>query len=169
MIGEATYIACRHKQQLLPSTKHELPAWIYVRGKVRFKSICCLEGIECGLHFHIYSEFRHTSKNFEGGLQKTIFEKNTVLWKKGVNMGVWRCTTIFCTLSHDQLRVCDICNPTQTHEIYHLYPRSFRVSQLLSPIRLKCSFLVSVFECCWSLGRFNLRAQVGAKAWANEL
>jgi hypothetical protein len=24
--------------------------------------------------------------------------------------------TIFCTLCHDQLRVCDICNPTQTHE-----------------------------------------------------
>jgi hypothetical protein len=47
MIGEATYIACRHKQQLLPSTKQELPAWIYVRGKVQFKSMCCLEGIEC--------------------------------------------------------------------------------------------------------------------------
>ena len=49
MIGEATYIACRHKQQLLPSTKQELPAWIYVRGKVQFKSMCCLEGIECNL------------------------------------------------------------------------------------------------------------------------
>ena len=49
MIGEATYIACRHKQQLLPSTKQELPAWIYVRGKVQFKSMCCLEGIECVL------------------------------------------------------------------------------------------------------------------------
>jgi hypothetical protein len=47
MIGEATYIACRHKQQLLPSTKQELPSWIYVRGKVQFKSMCCLEGIEC--------------------------------------------------------------------------------------------------------------------------
>jgi hypothetical protein len=47
MIGVATHIACRHKQQLLPSTKHELPAWIYVRGKVQFKSMCCLEGIEC--------------------------------------------------------------------------------------------------------------------------
>jgi hypothetical protein len=50
MIGEATYIACRHKQQLLPSTKQELPAWIYVRGKVQFKSMCCLEGIECIMH-----------------------------------------------------------------------------------------------------------------------
>jgi hypothetical protein len=50
MIGEATYIACRHKQQLLPSTKQELPAWIYVRGKVQFKSMCCLEGIECTRH-----------------------------------------------------------------------------------------------------------------------
>jgi len=49
MIGEATYIACRRKQQLLPSTKQELPAWIYVRGKVQFKSMCCLEGIECTL------------------------------------------------------------------------------------------------------------------------
>ena len=47
MIGEATYIACRCKQQLLPSTKQELPTWIYVRGKVQFKSMCCLEGIEC--------------------------------------------------------------------------------------------------------------------------
>ena len=47
MIGEATYIACRHKQQLLPSTKQELPAWIYVRGKVQFESMCCLQGIEC--------------------------------------------------------------------------------------------------------------------------
>jgi hypothetical protein len=47
MIGEATYIACKHKQQLLPSTKQELPAWIYVHGKVQFKSMCCLEGIEC--------------------------------------------------------------------------------------------------------------------------
>ncbi len=53
MIGEATYIACRHKQQLLPSTKQELPSWIYVRGKVQFKSMCCLEGIECIL----YAEF----------------------------------------------------------------------------------------------------------------
>jgi hypothetical protein len=34
-------------QQLLPSTKRELPAWIYVRGKMQFKSMCCLEGIEC--------------------------------------------------------------------------------------------------------------------------
>jgi hypothetical protein len=47
MIGVATHIACRHKQQLLPSTKQELPSWIYVRGKVQFKSMCCLEGIEC--------------------------------------------------------------------------------------------------------------------------
>ncbi len=47
MIGEATYVACRHKQQLLPSTKQELPAWIYVRGKVQFESMCCLQGIEC--------------------------------------------------------------------------------------------------------------------------
>jgi hypothetical protein len=51
MIGEATYIACRHKQQLLPSSKQKLPAWIYVRGKVQFKSMCCLEGIECGQKF----------------------------------------------------------------------------------------------------------------------
>ncbi len=49
MIGETTYIACQHKQQLLPSTKQELPAWIYVGGKVQFKSMCCLEGIECSL------------------------------------------------------------------------------------------------------------------------
>ena len=55
MIGEATYIACRNKQQLLPSTKQELPAWIYVRGKVQFKSMCCLEGIECGCKV-IYEE-----------------------------------------------------------------------------------------------------------------
>jgi hypothetical protein len=47
MTGEATYIACRRKQQLSPSTKQELPAWIYVCGKVQFKSMCCLEGIEC--------------------------------------------------------------------------------------------------------------------------
>ncbi len=39
-----------------------------------------------GLHYHIYSEFRHNSKNFEGGLPKNILQKNTVLWKKGVEI-----------------------------------------------------------------------------------
>ncbi len=51
MIRETTNIAYWNKQQLLPSTKRELIAWIYVRGKVQFKSMCCLEGIECGLTF----------------------------------------------------------------------------------------------------------------------
>jgi hypothetical protein len=58
MIGEATYIACRRKQQLLPSTKQELPAWIYVRGKVQFKSMCCLEGIECEGRSYTCTEVR---------------------------------------------------------------------------------------------------------------
>jgi hypothetical protein len=31
-----------------------------------------------GLQTHIYSDFRQTSKNFEGGLPKHILEKNTV-------------------------------------------------------------------------------------------
>ncbi len=31
-----------------------------------------------GNHHFISSEFRHTSKNFEGGLPKHILEKNTV-------------------------------------------------------------------------------------------
>jgi hypothetical protein len=34
----------------------------------------------------MYSEFRHTSKNFEGGLPRHILEKNTVLWKKAVEI-----------------------------------------------------------------------------------
>jgi hypothetical protein len=50
MIGVTTLIACRHKQQLLPSTKQELPA----RGKVQFTSKRCLEGIECTLFKIIY-------------------------------------------------------------------------------------------------------------------
>jgi hypothetical protein len=61
MIGEATYIACRHKQQLLPSTKQELPSWIYVRGKVQFKSMCCLEGIECGPQSDSAPYYSHTT------------------------------------------------------------------------------------------------------------
>jgi hypothetical protein len=34
----------------------------------------------------MYSEFIHTSKNFEGGLPKQILEKNTVFCKKGVEI-----------------------------------------------------------------------------------
>ncbi len=50
-----------------------------------FKALALLK-LEIGLHFHIDSEFRHTFKNFEGGLPKNILEKNTVLWKKGVEI-----------------------------------------------------------------------------------
>jgi hypothetical protein len=53
-----------------------------------FKALALLK-LYTGLHFYKYSEFRHTSKNFEGGLPKNISEKNTVLLKKGCrNMGV---------------------------------------------------------------------------------
>jgi hypothetical protein len=52
-IRETTNIAYKNKQQLLPSTKRELPAWIYVRGKVQFESMCCLEGIECTVNFDL--------------------------------------------------------------------------------------------------------------------
>ncbi len=55
--GETTHIACRHYQQLLLYTKRELPTWIYVRGKAQFKSMCCLEGIECVLALLPYITF----------------------------------------------------------------------------------------------------------------
>ncbi len=48
MLGETTHVTCQHQQQLLPSGKQELPAWIYVRGKIQFESMRCLKGIECG-------------------------------------------------------------------------------------------------------------------------
>jgi hypothetical protein len=34
----------------------------------------------------VYSDFRQTSKNVEGGLPKHILEKNTVFRKKGVEI-----------------------------------------------------------------------------------
>jgi hypothetical protein len=33
-------------------------------------------------NYHIYSEFRRTSKTFEGSLPKNILEKNIVFWKR---------------------------------------------------------------------------------------
>jgi hypothetical protein len=42
-----------------------------------FKALALLK-LYTGLHYHIYSEFRHTSKNFESALPKNILEKNTV-------------------------------------------------------------------------------------------
>ncbi len=41
-----------------------------------FKALALLKLLTV-LHYHIYSEFRQTSKNFEGGLPKNILEKNT--------------------------------------------------------------------------------------------
>ncbi len=38
------------------------------------------------LQYHIYSEFIHTSKNFEGRLPRHILEKTTVFRKKGVEI-----------------------------------------------------------------------------------
>ncbi len=37
MIGETTHITFQNKQQLLPSTKQELPAWIYNVAKSNLK------------------------------------------------------------------------------------------------------------------------------------
>ncbi len=42
-----------------------------------FKALVLLK-LQTGLNYHIYSEFRHTSKNFEGDLPKNILEENTV-------------------------------------------------------------------------------------------
>jgi hypothetical protein len=58
-------------------------------GKLPFWRTFSPKSIYTGNHHYISSEFRHTSKNFEGGLPKHILEKNTVFWKKGCrNMGV---------------------------------------------------------------------------------
>jgi hypothetical protein len=59
-----------------------------------FKALALLK-LKPGLHFHIYSEFRHTSKNFEGGLPKNILEKNTVFWKKGVEIWAFDGSCLF--------------------------------------------------------------------------
>jgi hypothetical protein len=48
-----------------------------------FKALILLK-LYTGLHYHIYSEFRHTSKNFEGGLPKNILEK-TLFYEKRVS------------------------------------------------------------------------------------
>ncbi len=45
-----------------------------------------LSKLYTGLHYHIYSEFIHTSKIFEGGLPRHILEKTTVFRKKGVEI-----------------------------------------------------------------------------------
>ena len=39
-----------------------------------------------GLYYHMYSEFIHTSKNFDGGLPRHILEKTTVFRKEGVEL-----------------------------------------------------------------------------------
>ncbi len=54
MIGETTHITCRQLATIIPILKQELPSWIYVRGKIQFKSIRCLDGIECSesISFH---------------------------------------------------------------------------------------------------------------------
>jgi hypothetical protein len=51
-----------------------------------FFSTLSLIKLYTGLQYHIDSDFRQTSKNFEGGLLKHILEKNTVFGKKGVEI-----------------------------------------------------------------------------------
>ncbi len=48
-----------------------------------FRALALLK-LLTGLHFHIYSEFRHTSKNFEGGPQN-IFQRKTLFSEKRVS------------------------------------------------------------------------------------
>ncbi len=64
---------------------------------------------------HIYSEFRHTSKNFEGGLPKNILEKNTVYWKKGVE--IWAFDGKFASIVGDP----DVFGPPGSGSISHKY------------------------------------------------
>ncbi len=54
-----------------------------------FKALALLK-LQTGLHYHIYSEFRHTPKPFEGGgLTKEYFREKHYFLKKGCqNMGV---------------------------------------------------------------------------------
>ncbi len=74
-----------------------------------FRALSLLK-LYTGLQYHIYSDFRQTSKNFEGGLPKHILEKNTVFWKKGVEVwafdGKYRYDTysMFRTGRQDPLR-----------------------------------------------------------------
>ncbi len=44
-----------------------------------FRALALLK-LQTGLHYHIYSEFIHISKNFEGGLPSDILEKTTEKW-----------------------------------------------------------------------------------------
>ncbi len=46
-----------------------------------FRALSLLK-LYTGLQYHIDSDFRQTSKNFEEGLPKHILEKNTVFWKR---------------------------------------------------------------------------------------
>ncbi len=55
-------------------------------GESSFFRALALLKLYTGLHNHIYSEFIHTSKNFEGGLPRNILEKTTVFRKKGVEI-----------------------------------------------------------------------------------
>jgi hypothetical protein len=51
-----------------------------------FRAIALLK-FQTGLHFHMYSEFRHTSKNFEGGDQKIFLRKTLFSEKRVSNYG----------------------------------------------------------------------------------
>jgi hypothetical protein len=54
-----------------------------IAGKLPF------EGTYTGNHHYISSEFRHTSKNFEGGLPKTYFREKHCFLKKRVEIWVF--------------------------------------------------------------------------------
>ncbi len=63
-------------------------------GKVEVTSTPAESSFLGPFHFHIYSELRHTSKKFEGGLPLHILEKNTVFWKKGVEIWAFDGTNV---------------------------------------------------------------------------
>ncbi len=120
-----------------------------------YKALALLK-LSAWLHYHIYSEFRHTyiDINFEGGLPKNILEKNTVLWKKGVEMVltdftppppfeakvVWKLKLVFDL---------NLFTETSNLRILKVMPRHLNRNCVHSWIRLRYSLFVAYM--CWSV------------------
>ncbi len=109
-----------------------------------FRALSLLK-LYTGLQYHIYSGFRQTSKNFwEGGLPKHILEKNTVFWKKGVE--IWAFdgsiirTKIPCPVSFFDFlcfRPSTILNLQQSSKTIRLVNTFYRCFYFYSPVTKK--------------------------------
>ncbi len=99
-------------------------------------------------HHYISSQFKHTSKNFEGGLPKhilEILEKNTVFWKKGVEIWAFDGIPLFLYL----LNRCSKCCPRSSSSLWS--PSSLSSLQSAS-LQVKLFFIVAIVQN-WFLGK----------------